>query len=75
MILSLYLEKHTTYKTQVWLSHFHLGHASFSLLKIMFLTMFEKLDIQSFHLMYVNLLNTIVCFSLQGIIKAMFHLV
>ena len=42
-------EEHTTNKTQVWLSHFRLGHPSFSLLKRMFPTMFGKLDIQSFH--------------------------
>ena len=47
--LSYMSEEHTTNKTQVWLSHFHLGHPSFSLLKRMFPTMFGKLDIQSSH--------------------------
>lgn len=47
--LSYLSEEHANNKTQVWLSHFRLGHLSFSSLKRMFPTMFGKLDIQSFH--------------------------
>ena len=33
----------------IWLHHTRLGHVSFSTLKIMFPTLFKRLDIQSFH--------------------------
>ena len=49
LILFYLLEEHYINKAQVYLSLFHLGHPSFSLLQRIFCTMYENLYIQNFY--------------------------
>ena len=72
--LSYLSEEHANNKTQVWLSHFCLGHLSFSSLKRMFPTMFGKLDIQSFHCYVCEFTKHHHVYALQGLINVLFHL-
>ena len=46
-----------TNKEEIWLQHRRLGHPSFGILQLMFPSLFKGLDIESFHVMFVNLQN------------------
>ena len=47
--LSLLFESSLSNKNRIWLYHFRLSHPSFSILKVMFLSLFKGFDLVQFH--------------------------
>ena len=47
--VSCLFKHHLVNKEKIWLHHCRLGHPSFGTLKIVFLFLFRKLDVESFH--------------------------